>query len=143
MTANATDTLSLRIDRPAFQTMLDHAEREQPREAVGMLAGRPAGAVSLALPLANLAGPAAFLADPYSQYLAEKHIRTQALSLLAIYHSHPGGGACLSALDCAFARLHDTCHVVLALAHGTCPLTVRAYRVSGTGIIPVTIHVTP
>jgi proteasome lid subunit RPN8/RPN11 len=133
--------MTLKVERPVFQAMLDHADREQPREAVGMLAGRPSSTASLALPLANVAGPAAFLADPYTQYLAEQRIRAESLNLLAIYHSHPGGGACLSAIDCAFARLHNTIHVVIAPAHGDCPLDVRAYRVRADDVIPVPLHV--
>lgn len=121
--------------------MLRHAERERPREAVGMLGGLPSGHVSLALPLINLAGVGMFLADPYSQYLTEKQIASEGLSLLAIYHSHPGGGAYLSAVDCKFARLHDVVHVVIALAHGDCPLDARAYRIQGDEVVSVALRI--
>jgi proteasome lid subunit RPN8/RPN11 len=120
--------------------MLAHAEREQPREAVGLLAGHPSGPASLALPLVNIAGPGAFLADPYSQYLAEKRIAAEGLSRLAIYHSHPGGGAALSAADRTFAQRHNTIHLVIALAHGDCPLDIRAYHVRPDRVVPVTVH---
>lgn len=124
-------TAAFEVEPAAFQAVLRHAAREQPREAVGLLAGPASGAASLALPLDNVAGSAAFLADPYGQYLAERRIEAEGLCLLAIYHSHPGGGAHLSAADLAFARLRDVVHVVIALPHGDCPLDVRAYLVRG------------
>ena len=143
MTRNVDPTLVLRIGSGALQTMLRHAERDQPCEAVGMLAGDSSGTASLALPLANLAGPRAFLADPYTQYLAEKRIAAEGLSLVAIYHSHPGGGASLSPSDHAFAKLRDTTQIVIALAHDNCPQDIRAYRVCGDTMIPVTLQITP
>ena len=133
--------MTLIVEQNAFRTMLQHAEREQPREAVGLLAGRPHGVVSLALPLVNVAGAGAFLADPHVQYLAERRIAASGLRLLAIYHSHPGGGAQLSALDRHFGRRHDVAHIVIALAHGDCPLDVKAYRLRGGETVPVPLRI--
>jgi proteasome lid subunit RPN8/RPN11 len=132
---------ALTVGSDVFQVMLSHAEQEQPREAVGMLAGPLPCVASLALPLVNLAGPAAFLADPYTQYLAEKRISAEKLKLLAIYHSHPGGGAHLSAVDREFARLRDLVYIVIALPHSDCPLDTQAYRIGGEGIIRVALHI--
>ena len=134
---------ALTVGAAAFQTMLRHTEREKPREAVGMLAGDFSGVASLALPLVNLAGPGAFLADPYSQYLAEKRLSAEELRLLAIYHSHPGGGAHLSDSDREFASLRNIINIVIAPAHGDCPLDVQAYRIRGESIVCVALHITP
>lgn len=141
MSAEPACTTTLHIESAALQVMLAHAMREQPREAVGLLAGRPSGPASLVLPLINIARPGAFLADPYSQYLAEKRIAAEGLNRLAIYHSHPGGGADLSTVDCDFARLHDTIHIVIAPAHADCPPDMRAYRVTDYDVVPVALHV--
>jgi proteasome lid subunit RPN8/RPN11 len=57
------------------------------------------------LPLVNLApDDRSFLADPYSQYRALQRLRAGKLTLLAIYHSHPGGGVVPSAEDLAHAQ---------------------------------------
>jgi proteasome lid subunit RPN8/RPN11 len=141
MRARVLEIPVLVIGMLAFQVMIRHAEREQPREAVGMLGGLPSGQVSLALPLVNLAGKKTFLADPYAQYLAEKRIFSEGLSLLGIYHSHPGGGACLSAVDCAFAQLRDVIQVVIVPRHGDRPLDAQAYRVRGDKIVPVALRI--
>jgi proteasome lid subunit RPN8/RPN11 len=132
---------ALTVGSAAFQAMLHHAEQEQPREAVGMLAGHFPWLASLALPLVNLAGPAAFLADPYTQYLAEKRMSAEKLRLLAIYHSHPDGGARLSAVDREFARLRDIVHIVIAPAQGGCPLDTQAYRVREESVVRVALHI--
>jgi proteasome lid subunit RPN8/RPN11 len=131
------------IRAAVFHSMLRHVEQEKPREAVGMLAGDPSGEASLALPLTNLIDAGAFLADPYSQYLAEKRISAEELTLLAIYHSHPGGSAHLSAADREFASLRNIVNIVIAPAHGDCPLDVRAYRIRGESIIHITLHIGP
>jgi proteasome lid subunit RPN8/RPN11 len=133
----------LTVVSAAFQAMLRHTEREKPREAVGMLAGDSSGVASLALPLVNIAGPGAFLADPYSQYLAERRISAEKLGLLAIYHSHPGGSAHLSAADCKFASLRDIISIVIAPAHGPCPLDTRAYRVCGESAVRIALRIMP
>jgi [CysO sulfur-carrier protein]-S-L-cysteine hydrolase len=136
-------TSVLTIESVAFQAMIRHAERETPREAVGMLAGDPSGIASRTLPLTNIAGPRAFLADPYSQYLAERRITAEGLNLIAIYHSHPDGGAHLSAADREFARLRDVINIVIAPAHRDCPLDVRGYRVRGERVISVPLRIMP
>lgn len=132
---------ALTIADAAFRAMLRHAEREVPREAVGMLAGDRSGIASLALPLVNLAGPDAFLAEPYSQYLAERRISAAQLTLLAIYHSHPGGGAFLSATDRKFASMRDVVNIVIVPPHGECPFDARGYRVRGDAVDPVALRV--
>ena len=95
--------------------LIAHAERELPREAVGLLAGTDRCA-TMVCQLTNLAGDHAFLADPRTQYEAERRIARHGLSLLAIYHSHPAGSATMSELDVRFSRRRDVLHVVIALA---------------------------
>jgi proteasome lid subunit RPN8/RPN11 len=143
MRAEEREAEVLTVGPTAFQAMLSHATREEPREAVGMLAGNSPDVASLALPLVNLAGPGAFLADPYSQYLAEKRISAEELKLLAIYHSHPGGGAHLSETDLEFASLRDIINIVIAPPHGDCSLDARAYRVQGEKVICVNLRLLP
>jgi proteasome lid subunit RPN8/RPN11 len=143
MRAREREVAVFTIGSAAFTAMLHHAGQEEPREAVGMLAGDPSYMATLALPLVNLAGPGAFLADPYSQYLAEKRISAEGLKLLAIYHSHPGGGAELSAADREFAGLRDIINIVIAPAHGDCPMDVRGYRIQGEGLGQVALRIMP
>jgi proteasome lid subunit RPN8/RPN11 len=111
--------------------MLEHARRALPREAVGMLGGEGEVA-SLVCELESLGGSRHFLVDPRSQYEAERRISGAGLSVVAVYHSHPGGGATLSAVDIAFASRLPMLQIVIALArphHPGCEL--RAYQVCG------------
>jgi proteasome lid subunit RPN8/RPN11 len=120
----------LTLPRDTHRRMLDHAREALPMEAVGILGGHPSGHVFQAIPLPNLAGPRAFLADPRSQYEAERRLRRLGLALLAIYHSHPGGGAQLSPADRAFATHLPVVHVVIALARPRrAREQIRAYRI--------------
>lgn len=141
MRAREREVAVFTIGSAAFTTMLRHAGQEEPLEAVGMLAGDCSDVATLVLPLVNLAGPGAFLADPYSQYLAEKRISAEGLRLLAIYHSHPGGGADLSAADRQFAGLRDIVYIVIAAAHGDCPMDVRGYRIQGERLDHVALRI--
>lgn len=84
-----------------------------------MLGGRSTGEVDLALPLLNVAaGERAFIADPHSQYCALQRIEAENLNVLAIYHSHPGGGVDPSAEDLAYARKWSCAHLVVAMREG-------------------------
>jgi proteasome lid subunit RPN8/RPN11 len=96
------------------QELAAHAVRALPAEAVGLLAGK-AGRVELALPLSNIAPIGAFFADPFNQYRAEREIKSRELQVLGIYHSHPGGCACLSQRDLQFGREWACTQLVLSI----------------------------
>lgn len=128
----------------ARRRILRHARAALPAEAVGILGGRPDdGRAVAAVPLPNLAGSRpAFLADPRAQYEAEKGLRRLGLAVLAVYHSHPGGGATLSPTDQAFAARLPLAQVVIALARPRPPREeVRAYRVEGGRTLEVELRV--
>lgn len=95
--------------------MVEHARAALPGEAVGLLGGSRTGRVELVLPVANIGAPGRFLADPREQFLAERELARAGDVLVAVYHSHPGGGTDPSPLDVAFARQHSCTHVVLAI----------------------------
>src|SRR5688572_5649318 len=126
--------------------VLTHARESRPREAVGLLGGRSTGKVELALPLVNVAHDArAFVADPYSQYCALQRIEAEHLHLLAIYHSHPGGGVDPSAEDLAYARPWSCAHIVVALGDSEArEHRLRAFRFDqhgGTENVPIEVAV--
>lgn len=111
-------------------------------EAVGILGGDACGRVTVAIPLPNLAGPKVFLADPLAQFQAERALRQAGLTLLCIYHSHPGGGVQLSEVDRAFAAHRSIAHMVIALARRHRPgEEMRAYRVNQNTIVEVEIRI--
>jgi proteasome lid subunit RPN8/RPN11 len=111
----AAETRRLVIPPEIQDALAAHAEAALPREAVRLIGGTNCRALLL-LPLPNLAGQWAFLADPFAQYLALHRLREAKLELLATYHSHPFGSVLPSLADTAFARLWTCPHVIIALA---------------------------
>src|SRR5216684_5813006 len=85
--------------------VIDHIRESLPKEAVGILAGTVEGKIELVVPLLNISQDRrSFVADPFEQYLALRRIKSMGLELLAIYHSHPGGGSDPSADDLKYAQ---------------------------------------
>lgn len=127
----------LSIAAAAYEAVLAHCVKEWPREAVGLLSGH--GGVALqSHALRNIAPPPhdrrAFLAAPYDQFRTERRIAAAGLDVTAVYHSHPDGGAALSAEDAAASGKQDRIQVVVALnmSPAASPL-VRAFRRSAEG----------
>ena len=112
------------------QSIIEDAIRTLPAEAVGLVGGKQNHA-QVALPLRNLAGERAFLADPYDQFRAERALQSQGLDLLAIYHSHPEGCACLSDVDLALANDWSCIQIVVAIESRTSAARLRGYRIVG------------
>lgn len=130
------------MNKPCTAQMLAHAGRVFPEECVGFLAGIGTN-VSLVIALPNAAGQKSFFVEPYDQYLAEKRMKENRLELIAIYHSHPQGCACLSEIDLHFAKRWDCIQVVVAFgARNDLSTQIKAFRLStadGPTEIPIVI----
>jgi [CysO sulfur-carrier protein]-S-L-cysteine hydrolase len=122
------------------QEMMNHVREALPMEGVGLLGGDADGRVLLVKRLKNIAGRRSFLADPFEQFQAERSLKRRGLSLIAVYHSHPEGGAQLSADDLAFASLRPVLHVIIALARAPVLADeIQAYRIKDG--IPIAIKI--
>ena len=136
----------LTLPTDLHEQILGHAWESRPKEAVGLLGGRPGGEVTLALPLPNVAaGNKRFIADPFAQFCAFRRLASEGLELLAIYHSHPGGGLDPSADDLEHAKHWSCVHVIVAVGtHGRSFQNLRAFRCVEMGSIEdVAIEVAP
>lgn len=126
-TVTSAAAVDLVLSAEVWRQVCDHVRRSGAREAVGYLAGEAGGAATRALPLDNLvASPGAFLADPWSQFLAERQIRHLGLVVLCVYHSHPAGTPTMSAADRRSAAL-DRPQLVVATDGDRC--TAAAWTV--------------
>lgn len=137
----------LRVSAAAWGRVLAHVAAERPREAVGYLGG-PDGTATRAVPLRNLGLPGtgprrSFLADPRDQYAVERAWKDGGVELLAVYHSHPGGGTGLSAADRRLAVDDGRALLVLAPppAGREDPTRRRAWRRRGEAWAPVPLVV--
>jgi proteasome lid subunit RPN8/RPN11 len=122
--------------------VLSHARESRPKEAVGLLGGDAEGLVSLILPLPNIAtGNQAFIADPFAQYCALRRLQSDGLQLLAIYHSHPDGGAGPSERDLAYANSWACVHMIVVVGVQDDSIErLHAFRFADTGIEEVEIR---
>jgi proteasome lid subunit RPN8/RPN11 len=125
------------LSRHLRDQILSHARSLQPKEAVGLLGGLSDGRVTLVLPLPNIAlENKTFLADPFEQFSALRRLRSENLDLLAIYHSHPLGGADPSEEDLEYAKGWLSCaHLIIAFGarDGQCYEKLRAFCWMKTG----------
>lgn len=108
------------MDRDVLDGIVDHARREAPLEACGLLGLRD-DRICLALGLTNvLASADRFRLDPVEQIAAQRAFRAQGLHLCGVYHSHPTGPAQPSREDILSAKGVPGLHLIVSLA-GACP----------------------
>ncbi|MCS7024753.1 MAG: M67 family metallopeptidase [Bryobacteraceae bacterium] len=113
----------IRIEKEAWQTMLQHAKATYPRECCGALLGTADARgrhVVIARPMRNAYdGPQqdSYQLDPTEQLAVEKEARALGLSVVGIFHSHPDCDAYFSKRD-----LENSCpwysFVVLSIKAG-------------------------
>lgn len=113
-----------------LQAMFDHARRDFPREACGILGGAD-GTVSAHYPMTNTdASREHFTLAPQEQFAVVKQLRAAGLAMVAIYHSHPDSPARPSAEDIRLALTPGVVHVIISLQDPREPV-LRAYRIDG------------
>ncbi|HZM75861.1 MAG TPA: M67 family metallopeptidase [Candidatus Limnocylindrales bacterium] len=121
-------TAALLVSEAVYRRMLQHARDLMPDEAGGFLGGNGCRVTEL-LPLPSVAGRDRFLAAPRAQFAAERRLARLGLALVAIYHSHPGGGPHPSALDNTVAAIWDVPLLLIGVnrPHGQSD-EIRAYQ---------------
>jgi proteasome lid subunit RPN8/RPN11 len=109
----------IRIEKPAWEIMVAHAEKIFPKESCGVMLGLD-GVVQEAVPLPNVyTGPQEdfFVLDPHDLNRVDAHARQAGLEVLGIFHSHPDCDAYFSRRD-----LEHSCswfsYVVLSIKNG-------------------------
>ncbi|HEX3128143.1 MAG TPA: M67 family metallopeptidase [Thermoanaerobaculia bacterium] len=109
--------------------MIEHARREAPAEAVGVLGGSREGEATKRIELTNLAFGDGFFVDPYSQFRAFKTLQEKELLPLAIYHSHPHGPPDPSGVDAYFALRLNLIQIIVSLRPKSAGPSMRAFRI--------------
>ncbi|KAF0119302.1 MAG: Mov34/MPN/PAD-1 [Rhodospirillaceae bacterium] len=118
-----------------------------PAEGCGLLAGVTEGTacwrVTRVVPTRNLLTQRdRFEVDPAARFALMRDVRGGSERLIGHYHSHPDGPACPSATDRAMAFEPELIWVIVAVANGRAE-TIKAYRLGGPTIHPVTIITPP
>lgn len=123
------------VSKAGLEVTLSHLQSAFPHEGVGLWLGK-AGRVERVLPLPNVhpSPLVGYDAEPRALVEALRQAEDSGLDLLAIYHSHPMGGALPSDTDRAKAYWRVP-YVIVGLPERE----VRAYRLpEGT---EVAVHV--
>lgn len=113
-----------------WEAILEQAQRAYPREACGILAGRPGDAgVERVYPMTNADhSPVTYLMDPQEQFRAFKEMRRDGLDLVAIYHSHTASPAYPSRRDRDLAFYPEAVYLIITLQERERPAG-RAFRI--------------
>lgn len=130
--------MTLLLPAALIAALWGHAEREAPRECVGVIGGTQDGPTRRATalyPLLNIAARAhsEYLADPGHLLRALKAMDAEHLDLIALYHSHPTGPAWPSPTDARLARYPVP--YVIADLHTR---ALHAYWLPGGEELPIT-----
>lgn len=117
------------IPKRILEEMVNHAKKEFPFEACGILAGKN-GEVSKLYPLQNEErSEVSYFASPREQIKAFKKMREEKLELVGIYHSHPNSPAKPSQRDVELAFYPEAVYLIVSLKSPDMP-EVKAYRLT-------------
>ena len=125
----------LRLPRKLYEEIIEHCQREYPKEACGMLAGTK-GRVEQVFPMTNVdRSPISYTLDPHEHLRVQKALQRANLQLLAIYHSHTASVAYPSPVDVARASepgvallMPDVCYVLVSLRDRARP-EIKSYQI--------------
>jgi len=112
----------VRIPRPIYDELLEHARADAPNECCGMVGGRD-GVAATAYPANNAEGsPLRYNLDPQDQFRIMTAMEDSGEDLAAIYHSHTKSPAYPSQTDINLAAYPDAIYLIVSLAEGQDPL---------------------
>lgn len=121
----------LALRRPHFDAIVSHASETQPSECCGLIGGTEDGRTQSIYRLKNVAANTeiAYEAAPEELFSAQREMRRQGQTLLAIYHSHPRASEPIpSETDIRLAYYPLATYLIVGLG-GTEPV-VRAFTIS-------------
>ena len=132
--------VQLEIPADIFEQMVAQAKAEAPIEACGILAGK-GNKVEKLYEMTNVdASSDHFMMEPKEQFAVIKDIRSAALEMLAIYHSHPATPARPSAEDLRLSLTPDVTYVILSL-QDTNPPTIKGFLIEDGNVTETPVEI--
>ncbi len=120
--------LMLRISKKLCHEIIEHCQRDYPKEACGMLGGRE-GRVEQVYPMTNVdQSPISYQMYPKEQLQVMNRMRQATQQMLAIYHSHTASPAYPSPVDVTLAAYPDVAYVLVSLQDRAHP-QLHSYRI--------------
>jgi proteasome lid subunit RPN8/RPN11 len=117
----------MKLSRPLYDEMVEHARAEAPNECCGMVATSNGEAVKVYPAVNAAASPLRYEIDGAEQYRIQMDIDDAGHDLGAIYHSHTRSKPYPSQTDINLAFYPEALYVIVGLA-GEEP-EVRAFRI--------------
>lgn len=119
----------LRLSPAQLEAVIAHARSRAPEEACGILAGDDTGAVKRVFTMTNADhSQTTYMMDSREQFEVFDTIRSEGLTMLAIFHSHPESEAWPSARDLELAFYPEAFYMIVSLMD-TEPVC-RAFRIA-------------
>ena len=125
-------TTTIDIPGSVVSDILKHAYCDAPNECCGLLIGSP-HRLERVHPARNLvASPTRYLIDPADHFAAVHRARTDRLSVVGTYHSHPLSPPVPSMTDLLDATYPDYVYVIVSLRHD-CETELKGYHLMKGG----------
>lgn len=128
------------LTRSQLEAVFEHAKRQQPEEACGILAGDADGSVRRVFLMENAEHSSIlYMMDSAEQFEVFDQMENDGLELVAIFHSHPRSPAFPSARDLELAFYPESLYLIVSLMDGE--PQYHAFRLAGGQVAeaPLTI----
>lgn len=107
----------MRIPKPVYAQMIEHAKKGYPNEACGILAGKNLEEASVFYPMRNAdESSISYFMDPREQLQVFKTMRARGLEMNGIFHSHVASDAIPSQKDTRLAFYPDVSYLIVSLS---------------------------
>lgn len=105
------------VPRELVDKMIEHARREAPREACGVILGRDNRAIEV-IPTRNASKSPEYTYEIPPEELVQifEYARGNNLEILGFYHSHPHGSTHPSGIDLAKATWDNAVYIIVNLS---------------------------
>ncbi len=135
------DKVTLFITTEYLQQIIDHAHEGYPYEICGVVGGRDGIAQTvISVPNAALMPRSHFEMERQGMVDAIIGLQQAGQEVVAIYHSHPDGGAEPSETDVAQATWPDAVYLIVGL-HGLAHVDVQGWIIRQGRAVPVELMV--
>lgn len=125
----------IKLKKEDFDKIVEHAEKELPNEACGLIAGKIEGETKLVEKVYFLTNidhsNEHFSLDPKEQFAAVKDMRANGLVPLGNWHSHPESPSRPSDEDKRLAYDSTASYMILSLMDITVPV-LNSFKITGT-----------
>lgn len=130
----------IRIPKPIYNAIVDHARKESPLECCGILGGRD-GTVEKTFEISNTEkSPIRYSMSPQEQLKVFEEMERETLEMVAIYHSHTHTIPFPSETDVKLAFYPEVFSIIISLKEEKNP-QVKAFRIQEEAIYPEEIEV--